>query len=75
MLIQLCEGDNIVTWRFGCHGYFTVKSIYSTLTRNDIGPYHKKVWKGRISAKIKIILWLVLNNAILTKDNMLKRKW
>jgi len=69
---QLCEGDNIVTWRFGCHGHFTVKSVYSALTRNDTGPYHKKVWKGRILAKIKIFLWLVLNNVILTKDNMLK---
>jgi len=33
------------------------------------------VWKAKIPAKIKIFLWLVLNNAILTKDNLIKRKW
>lgn len=42
---------------------------------NDSGPYHKKIWKGKIPAKIKIFLWLMMNNAILTKDNLLKRKW
>jgi len=45
------------------------------MTRNDSGPYHKKIWKSKIPAKIKKILWLMMNNAILTKDNLLKRKW
>lgn len=27
--VQLCEGDDIVTWKFGCHGRFTVKSVYN----------------------------------------------
>jgi hypothetical protein len=35
----------------------------------------RKIWKGNIPAKIKIFLWLVANNAILTKDNMIRRKW
>ena len=34
-----------------------------------------KIWKGKIPAKIKIFLWLVANNAILTRDNMIRRKW
>ena len=42
---------------------------------NDSGPYHKKIWKGKVLAKIKIFLWLIMNNAILTKDNLLKRRW
>ena len=35
----------------------------------------KHVWKAKISYKIKIFMWLVENNAILIKDNMLKRHW
>lgn len=31
--------------------------------------------KGKILAKLKIFLWLVANNAISIKDNMLKRNW
>jgi hypothetical protein len=64
-----------VSWIFGQMGRFTVKSVYNALTINDAGPYYKKVWKGRIPSKIKIFLWLLLNNAILTKYNLLKRNW
>jgi hypothetical protein len=42
---------------------------------NDSSVFHKKIWKGKIPAKMKIFLWLMLNNAVLTKDNMVKRKW
>jgi hypothetical protein len=38
-------------------------------------PYHQNIWKGNIPTKIKMFLWLILNNAILTKDNMIKRNW
>jgi len=41
---------------------------YDALTVNDSGLY-------QVPAKIKIFLWLMLNNAVLTKDNMVKRKW
>lgn len=52
-----------------------MKSLYNALTVTDSGLYHKKIWKGKIPAKIKIFLWLIWNGAILTKDNMVKRKW
>jgi hypothetical protein len=45
------------------------------LTTDDNGPAHQKIWKGKIPAKIKIFMWLLESNAILTKDNMIKRKW
>jgi hypothetical protein len=31
--------------------------------------------KGKNQAKIKIFLWLMENNAVLTKDNMIKWNW
>jgi hypothetical protein len=73
--IFLKDSANIVKWSLSSKGLFTVRSMYNALTSNDSGPYHKKVWKSKIPAKIQIFLWLVLNNAILTKDNMIKRKW
>jgi hypothetical protein len=36
---------------------------------------HKNIWKGKIPAKIKFFMWMVVNNAILTKDNMIIRNW
>lgn len=73
--VHLSDGVDVVKWKFGSKGHFSVKSVYNALTVNDSGPYHAKIWKGNIPAKIKIFLWLILNNAILTKDNMVKRKW
>jgi zinc-binding in reverse transcriptase len=32
-------------------------------------------WESSIPFKIQIILWLPQQNRILTKDNLLKRKW
>jgi hypothetical protein len=40
-----------------------------------LGYITKKIWKGKIPAKIKIFMWLMTNEAILTKDNLIKRKW
>lgn len=68
-------GENMVCWKFGCNGRFTIKSVYNALTVNDSGPYHKKIWKSKVPAKIKNFLWMISNNATLTKGNMIKRKW
>jgi hypothetical protein len=39
------------------------------------GHNSKRIWKAKISLKIKIFLWLAEQNAIITKDNLFKRKW
>jgi hypothetical protein len=49
--------------------------MYDQLTVNDSGKAHTRIWKAKIPYKIKIFLWLTENEAILTKDNMIKRKW
>jgi hypothetical protein len=71
----LSDGDDVISWKFGNKGLFSVKSVYNAITTNDSGPYAKIIWKGKIPSKIKIFLWMVSNNVILTKDNMIKRKW
>jgi hypothetical protein len=42
---------------------------------HEHGPSFKKIWKAKIHLKIKIFMWLVSQNVILTKDNLVKRKW
>jgi hypothetical protein len=54
---------------------FTVKAMYDQLTVIDYGKTHTRIWKAKIPYKIKIFLWLIETKAILTKDNMIKRKW
>ena len=33
------------------------------------------MWKAKVPLKIKIFIWLVAQGAIMTKDNLCKRKW
>jgi hypothetical protein len=73
--VRLKDDNDLVLWQLGGKGKFSVSSVYNALSTNDSGPYHKMIWKGKIPAKIKNFLWLVTNNAILTKDNLIKRKW
>jgi hypothetical protein len=54
---------------------FTVKSMYQQLTRDEGGQAFQGIWKAKIPLKIKIFMWLVAKRAILTKDNMIIRKW
>lgn len=75
MDFQPIHEPDVVFWKLEKNNKFSVKSVYNGLTRTDVGPYHKRIWKGKISAKIKISMWLMTNDAILTKDNVIKRKW
>jgi hypothetical protein len=45
------------------------------ITRDDIGESYTRIWKAKIPYKIKIFLWLVEKRAILTKGNLIRRKW
>jgi hypothetical protein len=60
---------------FGLNGKYTVKAMYDLLTENESGESYSRIQKAKFPYRIKIFWWLVENKAILTKDNMLKRKW
>jgi hypothetical protein len=62
-------------WEWSPKKTFTVKSVYDHLTKGDSGPSYKRIWKAKLPEKIKIFMWLLEQKAILTKENMLKRKW
>ena len=72
---ELQSDDDVILWKFEANRKFSVKSFYNAFTRNDAGPPHKIIWKGKAPQKVKIFMWLMTNNAVLTKDNLIKRKW
>jgi hypothetical protein len=59
----------------GKKGIFTIKSVYNALTENETGLQFKHIWTGKIPAKINFFMWLMENGALLTKDNLIRRKW
>jgi hypothetical protein len=68
------EEDGI-SWKWGGNGQYTTKSVYDHLTKDDNGKDFQHIWKAKIPYKIKNFAWLMENNAVLTKDNMIRRKW
>jgi hypothetical protein len=68
--VHLNDERGEVYWRWTPSRKFTVKSVYEHLTNDDHGPKFKRVWKAKITEKIKTLMWLLEQRAILTKDNM-----
>jgi hypothetical protein len=54
---------------------FSVKSMYNDIVLRAGTPVNCWVWKAKIPLKIKIFLWYLRNWVVLTKDNLVKRKW
>jgi hypothetical protein len=61
-------------WKWTPSKSFRAKSVYEHLSRGNFGPF-RRICKARLPEKIKIFMWLLEKKAILTKDNMVKRKW
>jgi hypothetical protein len=68
----LSENVDSSNWLLGCKGY-SIKSFYKMLKNSMIEVPVNFMWKTRLPHKIKVFLWLVRNNKILTKDNLVKR--
>lgn len=62
-------------WAWEKSGVFSVKSVYDHLFISEPRFPNKMLWKAKIPLKIKIFLWLLAQDAILTKENLIKRKW
>jgi hypothetical protein len=69
------EEKDVALWKWSASKKFTIKSVYNHLTKIDDGPDFKRVWSAKIPKKIKTFMWLVEQNAILTKDTMLRKNW
>jgi hypothetical protein len=39
--IHLSDGEDVISWKFGNKGLFSVKYVYNAMTANDFGSYAK----------------------------------
>jgi hypothetical protein len=54
---------------------FPVKSSYRNFKVNMNRDPYWFIWKAKIPQRIKIFLWLVINDKILSKENLRKKNW
>ncbi|WVZ90711.1 hypothetical protein U9M48_036990 [Paspalum notatum var. saurae] len=72
--VNLQEGKDIFVWRLHTNGFFSVKSMYSSLISNGV-KVSQDLWHLKLPLKIKIFLWFLRRGVILTKDNLIRRNW
>jgi hypothetical protein len=48
--------------------------MYDHLCSSEINNPNKKILKAKIPLKVKIFMWLIQQEAILTKDNLAKKE-
>jgi len=69
------DANDKVSWKWGRNKIFTTKSTYDHLTVGQSKGHFNHIWKAKIPYKIKIFTWLLEKDAVLTKDNLIKRNW
>lgn len=62
-------------WDGQRNGIFSVQSMYHLLMNIPNNERNKKLWKLKLPLNIKVFLWNLCRGAILTKDNLAKRRW
>jgi hypothetical protein len=76
-LVDLCAHYNLsvqedrVRWCIGNKG-FTVNSLYKKNSIDQVVVPYRFLWKSKLPQKIKVFIWLVVRNKILTQDNLKK---
>ena len=71
--IKMNGGKDKIEWTLTADKRFSVKSLYKELITSGIKFPQKYLWKIKVPAKIKVFLWLVNKNSILTMDVLLKK--
>lgn len=70
------HNNDKIAWWWEHSGKFTVRSIYKLLNFRGVNDNkYAIIWSLSLLPKIRIFLWLLLNNRILTKNNLRKRGW
>ena len=73
--VILTDRPDTLVWKYKTKGLYTVKSFYNIVNFRGILPGVKPVvWKTKIPPRIQIFCWLIMNNKLLTRDNLCKRQ-
>jgi hypothetical protein len=73
--INLTDEPDKFIWKLTDSGMFTVKSMYLDYMNGHTRFLRKYLWKLKIPLKIKNFMWFLNNKVLLTKDNLVKRRW
>ena len=73
MDVQLTQRPDQLCWKLTRNGEFIVKSMYLDVINSSSIPNSKHVWHVKVPLRVKMLMWFVHKQVILTKDNLIKR--
>ena len=68
MDVQLSQQPDRLCWKLTKNGEFLAKSMYLDVINSNSIPSSKHVWKVNVPLKVKVYMWFVHKQVILTKD-------
>jgi len=70
------DNRDIPLWNWNKNNLFSTKSVYEFLTKEDLVEETFQTYlESKNYLQDKIFMWWVENNAIITKDNLIRRHW
>jgi hypothetical protein len=73
--IRLNDQTDVFSWNIHQHDQYTFRSLYLALINNGMANMNKQMWRLKVPLKIKIFMWSLRKEVVLTKDNLAKRNW
>jgi hypothetical protein len=73
--VQLTSQPDVFKWGLTKSGLYSVKSMHIDYMDDHTKYIHKYLWKIKVPLKIKVCMWFLNKKVLLTKDNLIKRKW
>jgi hypothetical protein len=73
--LHLSEEEDSVICKFDSKGVYSVISLYAIVNFRGIMPVHiPAAWRVKVQPRVHVLLWLLANNKLLTRDNLVKRQ-
>jgi hypothetical protein len=65
-----------ITWRWTPDGVYSTRSAYRIQFKGSFRYFHTNIiWKAQVENKCKIFTWILVQDKILTAQNLQKRGW
>lgn len=74
-LLELFSSPDIIIWRWNSSIFFVLTLFIYGYLRGDPTHTYNTLWKSKIPLKIKIFVWLLRQDKILTKCSFQSRGW
>jgi hypothetical protein len=75
MHVRLNAQADVFIWNLHQNGQYMVKSLYMALISNGVAHMNKQLWKLKVPLKIKIFMWYMRKEVVITKDNLARQNW